>query len=50
MEVRLIEVINKNNDKNLEKRIKVEDGYEIKGSFKIKYVSSKTCTIPAILL
>ncbi len=35
---------------NLEKRIKVEDGYESKGSFNLTYVSSKTGTIPAILL
>lgn len=35
---------------NLEKRIKVEDGYESKGSFNLTYVSSKTGTIPTILL
>ncbi|MCI8330750.1 MAG: PDZ domain-containing protein [Bacilli bacterium] len=35
---------------NLNKRIKVEDGYESEGSFNLTYVSSKTGTIPAILL
>lgn len=35
---------------NLNKRIEVEDGYDSKGSFNLTYVSSKTGTIPAILL
>lgn len=35
---------------NLDKRIKVEDGFDSKGSFNLTYVSSKTGTIPVILL
>jgi len=35
---------------NLENRIEVENSYDSKGSFNLTYVSSKTGTIPAILL